>query len=127
MSNSHPNLSNLKRGTARPTLYSNGCPACSGTGRLHDCENFPLPVWATDYLTGFDRLLTGTLDGQSDPYPTYELVGRYFRPNDPARINGKRIRADFLSDLCSDLADDITRLESDAPLDETIEYVEGHS
>lgn len=36
------------------------CLACAGQGRLHSCEDFPLPHWTRDYLAAFDTLTVGT-------------------------------------------------------------------
>lgn len=50
--------------TGLPTRATRGCPACAGRTRYHDCEDFPLPTWARDYLRAFDAFLAAP-DGQS--------------------------------------------------------------
>lgn len=45
-------------GERRVHQLTNGTPErpmpCGCHGRLHDCEDFPLPAWARRYLAGFD-------------------------------------------------------------------------
>jgi hypothetical protein len=50
------------------------CPACTGTGRLHDCEDFPLPAWSADYCDAFTRAL------EARPVVPGVLVDRITRP-----------------------------------------------
>jgi hypothetical protein len=100
-------LANLRNGGSTSALAAAAgtCPACTGVGRLHDCESFPLPSWASDYLAGFDSMLSRTTT--ADGFGEAELQ-RSFRH--VGGDNRKPNRATFLTLACDRLADDLDRV-----------------
>lgn len=106
-------LANLRNSAPAALAAASGtCPACTGVGRLHDCENFPISPATVAYLDCFDSFLSRPDDSVPwDDRPTvmpHPLLYGIATPT-PGTT---RTRSEFLTDMCSDLADTLTALDA---------------